>query len=237
MNDLVQIKKGGAITNSLLFSEEFGFTHREVLEKIRNLTVDWATLKSEFTFGTFVNERGREYEFCEFGRNTYMLLIMQFGNVKSKTRRLYIQEKQLLFIEAFNRMEQMLLNQSNNEWVTAREQGKLVRATETDVIKKFVEYALASGSTGAAHYYEHFIYRDFNALRLLNDFSPKVCNTLDMLELHQLVLAEHIVTSVIADEMESGEHYKVIFEKCKNALEKFADSLYLKRVVAKVKDN
>lgn len=230
MNDLVQIKKGGVITNSLLFSEEFGFTHREVLEKIRNLTIDWTTLKNEFAFGTFVNERGREYEFCEFGRNAYMFLIMQFGNVKSKTRRLYIQEKQLLFIEAFNRMEQMLLNQSNTEWITAREQGKAIRSGETDAIKEFVEYAIASGSNGAKFYYKHFTSATYKALSLLEHKKPKTRDTLDMLELHQLVLAEDIVTRVIISEMEAKEHYKVIFEKCKVALEKFADSLYLKRV-------
>ena len=39
----------------------------------------------------------------------------------------------------------------------------------------------------------------------------------------------HNINEIVTSDIENGEHYKVIFEKCKNALEKFADSLYIKK--------
>jgi hypothetical protein len=40
-------------------------------------------------------------------------------------------------------------------------------------------------------------------------------------------LAEDLITRTIKNEMKNNEHYKVIFEKCKNALENFANSLFI----------
>ncbi len=52
-------------------------------------------------------------------------------------------------------------------------------------------------------------------------------DTLDMMELNQLVLAEHIVTKVIILEMEAKTPYRDIFQSAKEALMNFADTLYL----------
>jgi len=231
MKDLVTVKKGVLLTNSILFSKEFEIDHIQIKEKIVNLTLDQPTLKKDYTIATFLNERGREYEMYEFSKSAYMFLVMQFGNAKSRERRILIQNKQLLFISAFEKMEQMLLNRTNSEWITSREQGKSIRSKETDAIKDFVEYAIANGSNGAKFYYKHFTNATYKALCLLEHKKPKTRDTLDLLELNQLVLAEDLVTRVIISEMENKEHYKVIFEKCKVALDKFADSLYLKRSV------
>lgn len=229
MTDLVEVRNGDTPTTStIMFSEEFEAVHRDVIKKIKKLTVVYTQVKKEFFLSEFINERGRKYPMYKMTKRGFLTLLMQYGSAKSDKSALLIFNKQQLFITAFEKMEQMLLNQTNTEWLTTREQGKSIGLKETDAIKDFIEYAIDNGSNGAKHYYKHFTNATYKALSLLEHRKPKTRDTLDLLELHQLVIAEDIVTKVITTEMEEKEHYKVIYEKAKIALEKFADSLYLK---------
>jgi hypothetical protein len=124
-------------------------------------------------------------------------------------------------------MEQMLVNQSNEEWKRVREQTKLARKVETDTIKDFIEYAKKQGSSKAEWYYKHFTTATYKALKLLEHNKPKTRELLDMMELSQLVIAEDIISKLIKQEMEAGEHYKVIYEKAKNKLQEFAETIMI----------
>ncbi len=225
--EIVIVQGKNTFTNSLVYSKEFEFLHRDVLVKIRKLTAEHTHLQKWYKESTFVNERNRSYPYFEITRDGYMFLILQMGNAKSKVSVDRIAKKQLLFIEAFNKMEQILLQKNNTEWVTVRKQGKIARREETDTIKEFVKYATAQGSSGAKYYYKHFTNATYKALTLIEHKKPKTRDTLDLLELNQLFLAENIVQKVIQKEMEEDENYKVIFEKAKNALIDFAGTLYL----------
>ena len=153
-------------------------------------------------------------------RDGFSLLVMGFTGKEAL-------KWKLKYIEAFNLMEKTILNQQNNEWLTTREQGKQIRKAETDVIQEFTDYAIKQGSQGAKFYYKHYTNATYKALKLMEHKKPKTRGTLDLLQLHQLLLAEDIVTRTIKKEMEAGEHYKVIFEKCKVSLENFARGLIL----------
>ena len=126
--------------------------------------------------------------------------------------------------------DQVLLRQSNDEFKMVRSQGKIARKQETEMIKDFVEYAIEQGSSGAKFYYKHFTKATYKALSLLEHRKPKTRDTLDLLELNQLYIAENIVSKVIQQGMDDKEHYKVIYELCKQALENFADSLMIQRI-------
>ncbi len=225
MNDLVTIENNKAFTTSNIIGEEFGIMHNEVLKKIRSFTGEIIPVRFKEMFQEFdyTNDRNRVYKSYKINRDGYMFLVMNISTKKANA-------KKLAFIDAFNKMEQWILNQQNSEWLTSREQGKQIRKAETDVILKFTEYAKSQGSQSAKFYYKHFTNATYRALTLLEDKQPKTRDTLDLLQLHQLLLAEDLVTKVISSEMENGEHYKVIFEKCKTALEKFADSMMVKRI-------
>lgn len=155
-------------------------------------------------------------------RDGFSLLVMGFTGKKAF-------QWKIKFIEAFNLMEKTLLNKSNEEWPTTREQGKLIRRNETDTIQEFTDYAISQGSKSAQFYYKHYTNATYKALQLLENKKPKTRETLDLLQLHQLLLAEDIVTKTIKREMENKEHYKVIFEKCKISLENFANSLMISK--------
>ena len=222
MSELVQVENNNAFTTSLIIGEEFGVAHNEVLKKIRSFTGEILPVSFNNMYKPFnyVNDRGREYPAYKINRDGYMFLVMNIGTKKANS-------KKLMFIEAFNKMEKYILNNSNNEWLTAREQTKEVRRIETDTIKEFVEYAKSQGSGSPKWYFKHYTNATYKALGLLSSKVPKTRDTLDLLELNHLIVAEDIISKIIKSEMEKETHYKVIFERCKIALDNFAKAILI----------
>lgn len=224
--DLVKVNQNAVFADSRIIAEYFNKAHRQVLQSIDNLIENLNEADAEksatlFKRKEWINELNRKYPYYEMNRDGFSLLVMGFNGKDAL-------KWKLKFIEAFNLMEKTILNQQNNEWITTREQGKLIRKNETDVIQEFTNYAKEQGSQSAQFYYKHYTNATYKALQLLENKKPKTRETLDLLQLHQLLLAEDIVTKTIKQEMENKEHYKVIFEKCKIALEKFVNSLMIK---------
>lgn len=168
--------------------------------------------------------RGQKFTFYEMNKTAFILVAMRFQNDDA-----YVW--QLRFTEAFQRMEKALLNSESLEWKQQREQGKLARRKETDTIQKFVELAKSQGSKSAQWYYKHFTNATYKALQLIEHKKPRLRETLDMMELNQLILAENIAMKSIEANMEAGEHYKVIFVNVKNDIEKYASTLFLQKQI------
>lgn len=228
--DLIKVIKGKAFCTSLDISKEFDIMHKHILEKISNLIADIPTVKSQFIESEFTNERNRKYPMYLMNRDGYMTLVMEL-NAKSKESRKLLSEKKQMFIQAFNKMEEIILkqqlNKENLEWSKSREQGKQIRLETTDTIKEFVEYATNQGSKSANMYYKHFTKATYKALNFMQQANPKLRDTLDLLQLHQLLLAEDLCKRSIKKYMEENLHYKEIYILVKQDIEKFADSLFL----------
>lgn len=224
MSKLVELKKGEICTTSLKFAEEFCINHTHVLEKIRKLTIEYPMVKNQFIEDTFTNDRNRDYTFFWMTRDGYLTLIMNTG-ARGKSVKLLFEKKQL-FIQAFNEMEKLILkkqtNENNLEWKKTREQGKNIRLELTDQIKDFVDYATKQGSKNANMYYSNITKMQYKALDLLQQKSPKIRDTLDLLELNQLLLAENIAKKTIKKCMVEQMHYKEIYLLTKQAVENFA---------------
>ena len=230
--NLVEVKNGKIMCSSLDISEEFEISHSHVLEKIRNLTIDVPTVKKEFKKTEFTNNRNRKYPMFHITRRGYMSLIMNL-DAKSKESKILLMRKKELFIDAFEKMEELLLklknNQENLEWKKSREQGKSVRLELTDNIKEFVDYATGQGSKNAKMYYANITKMQYKSLGFIQQSKPKLRDTLDLMELHQLILAEDLCKRKIKEYVLEKLHYKEIYFLVKQDIEKFADSLYLVR--------
>ena len=68
---------------------------------------------------------------------------------------------------------------------------------------------------------------EYKALGFMQQNKPKLRDTLDMMELHQLILAEDICKRSIEKYMNEGLHYKEIYILVKQDIEKFAGALRL----------
>jgi Rha family phage regulatory protein len=231
MTDLVVAHKGDAYSDSQIVADKFGHRHQYVVASIRKLMAEFAESKGAESLPLNFAETEREYRGQKFkaflmDRRAFSLLAMRFSGKRAL-------EWQIKFNDAFYLMERRLLleqtNKNNVEWATQREQGKLARKDTTDTIKEFVDYALSQGSSNAHFYYKHVTLACYRCLELIQSEKPKLRDTLSIMELNQLMLAEHVAERSIRKHMASGEHYKAIFSLVKADLERFAEGLLIER--------
>ena len=98
----------------------------------------------------------------------------------------------------------------------------------TDAIKDFVEYAFSQGSQNAKRYYTSITKMEYKALGFIQQAKPNLRDTLDLMQLHQLILAEDLTKRSIEKYMKENLHYKEIYILVKQDIENFAKTLLLK---------
>lgn len=101
MNNLVIMKDQQAVTSSLQVAENFGKSHRHVLEAI-NKKIDSAEnsaqYKAMFVEGTYKDKSGKQNKMYYMNRDGFTFIAMGFTGSKADTFK-------LKYIEAFNKME------------------------------------------------------------------------------------------------------------------------------------
>ncbi len=105
MNELVIMHDQQAVTTSLKVAESFSKNHADVMRSIRNLTQQNCRVKNMFAESTYVNRRGQEQPMYYMNRDGFSLLVMGFTGGAA------LQFK-LKYIEAFNKMDEMIKEQS-----------------------------------------------------------------------------------------------------------------------------
>ncbi|MGL5050655.1 MAG: Rha family transcriptional regulator [Fusobacteriaceae bacterium] len=212
---LVEVKQGKVFTTSLIFAEQFGLEHKHILEKIRNLTVEYSTIKNEFVETEFTNARNRKYPMFLMTRKAFMFLVMNTGAKEQNMQRVW--DMQYKIIEAFDYMEKQLTiqlhNSKNEEWLQMRNVVIENRKEETSVIKDFVDYATNQGSKNAKNYYMLITKETNKNLCFIQHKVPKIRETLDTLQLGQLIMLENVIGKSLVKYMEEGTHYKEIYKK------------------------
>ncbi|WP_410493400.1 phage antirepressor KilAC domain-containing protein [Chryseobacterium sp. 7] len=104
MTELVFKNDGNIVTNSLLVADRFEKEHKNVLRDIENLVAQNSAAKSFFQESYYEN-RGKQYPMFIMNRDGFSLLVMGFTGKKAL-------DFKLEYIEAFNKMEKSLLQQS-----------------------------------------------------------------------------------------------------------------------------
>lgn len=226
--ELVEVKKDGVYCDTGLIARKFGMQHAKVAQAMETLIPkldDFRVTGFHPKFETEEREyRGSKYTVYLLNRDCFILLGMRFD---TKTARKW----QGQFIAAFNAMEQRILladtNATDPQWLGQREQGKVARLEETDVIKDFVEYATAQGSTSAQFYYKHLTNATYRALGLMVQSKPKLRDTMNLYEISELLLAERLAKNALKKYMTLGRNYKDIYESVKDDLLSFGTGLKL----------
>ena len=229
----VQLVGKTILTNSLLFAKRFDINHKDLLVKIRKIETTYPTIQGEFIKSTFLNSRGREYPMYHLTRDAFMFLVMNAGTPKDPTVIMKYHDTQYQIITAFNLMEQSLARlQNDTSWNKSREQGKIARMQETDILKVLLDYVKSTepDSTYCKRpnmLYSNYTRMTYKCLEFIQSKKPKTRDMLDMMELQQLSLAENIMSKVIQKGINEKEHYKVIYQNCKIALTNYHNTLFL----------
>lgn len=104
MEDLVIMHDQQAVTTSLKISEIFEKEHRNVMQSIKKLTAENSAVRKMFIEDSYLNSRNQKQPMYYMNRDGFTLLAMGFTGSK-------VMEFKLNYIEAFNRMEQVLKEQ------------------------------------------------------------------------------------------------------------------------------
>ena len=157
MNELVYLKNDAAVCDSLQVAEKFGKRHDKLIFEIERMYAgligkgcprnggDPLFIKSSYRHP----QNKQKYPMYLMNRDGFSLLVMGFTGKNAL-------EWKLQYIRAFNQMEKLIQEKSTAAYQLSDQAEKVTRKTETDIIKEFVEYARAQGSTHADHYYSNY---------------------------------------------------------------------------------
>lgn len=220
MNKLTKITKRQdiAVVSSRVLAEQLGKRHSDVLESIEKILTDGniRSLKSKdltnsnmrslrtgetiyFIESRYKDKKGeyrKEYLLTKDGFTLYMFNIQGYNEYK------------INYINEFNRMEKIISNKNNPEWLAVEKHSKTVRKIETDTIKNLIEYAKAQGSKNANRLY--IVYSSL-INRLMGISERDSISPLERLQLTQL---ENIINRTINNGMKGGKNYKDIYTDC-----------------------
>ncbi len=224
--NLVKVVGDGIFCDSKMVANKFGMRHAKVVETIRKLIFDLNRLRVLSKDAKFIETereyRGQRFKVYMMDRKFFSLLCMRFKGDKAL-------EWQIRFVDAFYLMEERILNQITNKddkkWISTRSQGKQIRKNETDTIKKFVEYAIDQGSKNAKFYYKHITNATYKALGLISQKNPKLRESMNIIELSELILAERYAVKLLKKYMKTGMNYKDIYKFVRDDLIQFSDNL------------
>lgn len=215
MNELVYLKSDEAQTDSLKVAEFFHKRHDRVLRAIddliesfpkngeRKIVVENSTTESMFKFTTYKAKDNQMHRICYMNRDGFTLLAMGFNGKKAM-------EWKLKYIAAFNKMESVLKEKSTQAWIETRQQGKITRKAETDVIKELVEYAKTQGST-----HSQMLYMTYSKLaNRMVGIKGKERDIATTSQLNNLGIFENIILNLIRVGMSQDMDYHDIYRLC-----------------------
>lgn len=218
MDELVFLKKDKAVCSSLEIAEHFKKRHdhviRDIEEKILNVvSKDFAI--PNFGETSYVDQWNRIQKMYLMTRDGFSLLAMSFTGKRAM-------EWKIKYIQAFNKMEQLLLEKRTQEWQETRREGKLTRKSETDIIKQLVEYAEKQGSQHPDKLY--VVYSNL-ANKMVGIRSRELAT---ITQINNLAAIENIILHVIQEGIKRKKGYKEIYQDCKGRLDRFQEVTYLR---------
>lgn len=213
-NDLVKLKGNDAFTDSLVIAEGTGNQHKSVKRIIENNKKDINDL------GTLAilnrqSTGGRPEQIYLLNEQQASFLITLLRN----TKQVVAFKKEL--VRQFYEMRRFILQRQKEDWKETRKKGKLTRKTETDTLKRLIEYAAAQGSSNPNRLYTVY-----------STLANKVAGITDretatVSQLNTLSLAENIILHCIEAGIFEGKHYKEIYADSKARLEMFKNIAFL----------
>lgn len=213
-NQLVTLQGNEVFTTSKIIADGTNNQHhavRELIKKYKSDIEDFGTLfilNEESTGG-----RPAELFLLNEEQATFVITLLRNSKVVVKFKKELVRQ--------FYAMRQFIFERQTKDWIVTREQGKITRKAETDIIKQLVEYAKEQGS-------EHSDKLYLSYTRLAN----KICgiskrDDATVAQLSSLTVAENIILHCIQVGISEEKHYKDIYKDCKQRLEMFKDIAYL----------
>ena len=132
-----------------------------------------------------------------------------------------------------NKLQNLKAHQSTEEWQAARVDGKAHRRTETDAIKKLVDYAKSQGSKNADRYYANITKVENAALFVIAGTYENLRDVMSSKQLFQIACADQLVEKAVNEGIAKGLPYKDVFQLVKADVHKFGALMGKSDVIAR----
>ena len=215
MNDLVYLKSDEVFTDSMVIAKGTDNQHKSVVAIIKKYHKDFEDFgRLEFSDLKSTNPKGgRPTKVYRLNEEQAALLMTYLGNaeiVRTFKKRL---------VHQFFEMRKFIAERHTKEWVETRQQGKMTRKSETDVIKELVEYAKDQGST-----HSHMLYTTYSKLaNRMVGIKGKERDIATTIQLNNLNIFENIILNLIrvgmSQEMDYHDIYRLCESRCVQAKE------------------
>lgn len=217
MNEIVFLKGKEIFTTSLAISEGVGLDHSSVFKMIKKYSYTEILLGFEIQK---LSTKGRPIEVALLTelQSTFLITLMKNSSkvieFKSSLTKAFFRQRKLL--------QNLLSQKENHEWLQERGNGKISRLQETDVIKKFVNYATDQGSSNALRYYGNITKMQNNALFFIKQKFDNLRDVMDVEQLNSIKVADKVIRDSLEESMELKLPYKECFQKAKEKVEALA---------------
>lgn len=224
MNDLVIIKNDVPVVSTFDLYSKMGYkehrklkevisAHREAFEELGKLPLEREKPTKK--------EGGRPSESYLLNEDQFILLVLLAKNSPESV------ELKIRVSREFKRMKRTIANllaqRQDPSWQNVRSDGKAVYLQKTDVIKQFVDYATAQGSSSAVKYYMQLAKMENNALFFIEAKFSNLREIMTIKQLMQVATADDVIEKAIKEGMEAGMHYKDIYTLAKERIVSFAN--------------
>lgn len=237
MNNLLTIKKDEIYVATDILAKELKRPHQRIINLINvyeNELKKLGILTFEKSLKT--GKSGQPKNIYYLNEEQYLFLIMNMRtkanekdlvlNLKMKISKQFVAQRKWI-------LEQKTIKQ-NQQYIETRNQSKLGRKQETDIIKIFIEYAKNQGSKSANKYYMAISKMENQAFFLIKEKFKNVREILNIQQLSKIIIADMIVKQAIIEGMEKEMFYKDIFQLAKKRVIEMSNSIGIKEVLPSI---
>jgi len=237
LNNLLTIKKDEIYVATDILAKELKRPHQRIINLINvyeNELKKLGILTFEKSLKT--GKSGQPKNIYYLNEEQYLFLIMNMRtkanekdlvlNLKMKISKQFVAQRKWI-------LEQKTIKQ-NQQYIETRNQSKLGRKQETDIIKIFIEYAKNQGSKSANKYYMAISKMENQAFFLIKEKFKNVREILNIQQLSKIIIADMIVKQAIIEGMEKEMFYKDIFQLAKKRVIEMSNSIGIKEVLPSI---
>lgn len=214
MKDLVIMKGNEVFTTSLAIAEGVESDHESIIKLLKK----YSSIEelSGFEIGK-VGTKGRPIEVAYLNELQATILITLMKNSKK------VIEFKIKLSKAFFK-QQKLINQlmqqrQNQDWLIKRKETKVMRRECTDMIQKFVQYAISQGSKSAEKYYMNISRMELTGLFLMEQKYPNARDVMNIRQLNLIEMADEAIAYALEEAMHKQLPYKECYQFAKERVE------------------
>lgn len=213
MDSLVYLKSNDIFTDSLVIAKGTNVEHRKIKTVIRKHEKKFEEFGKLSAPYQAESKGGRPIEYYPLNEAQATFLVTLLKNTD------VVVNFKAELVRQFYEMRKLLAERNTKDWIETRQQGKMTRKSETDVIKELVEYAKDQGST-----HSHMLYMTYSKLaNRMVGIKGKERDFATTIQLNNLNIFENIILNLIrvgmSQEMDYHDIYRLCESRCVQAKE------------------